>query len=83
MAVGFDLTTGEPLRGGPLRVWLLNGQEEQDDIDRRVAAVRFHYHTSEADLAELARIQPHSCFSRLSQADLGATGLFFVVEKAP
>jgi hypothetical protein len=51
MAVGFDLTTGEPLRGGPLRVWLLNGEEEQDEIDRRVAAVCLHYHISEADLA--------------------------------
>jgi hypothetical protein len=50
MAAGFNPTTGEPLPGGPLRVWLINGEEEQDEIDRRVAAVCRRYHISEADL---------------------------------
>jgi hypothetical protein len=34
MAVGRDLMTGEPLKTGPLRVWMLNGEEVQDEIDR-------------------------------------------------
>ena len=50
MAAGFDLTTRVPLPGGPLRVWLLNGEEEQDELDRRVAGVCQHYRVTEADL---------------------------------
>jgi hypothetical protein len=50
MAAGHDLSTGAPLPDGPLRVWLLNGEEEQDELDRRVAAVCQHYRISEADL---------------------------------
>jgi hypothetical protein len=50
MAAGFDPTTREPLPGGPLRVWLLNGEEEQDELDRRVAADCQHYRISETDL---------------------------------
>jgi AAA domain len=50
MTAGFDLTTRVPLPGGPLRVWLLNGEEEQDELDRRIAAVCQHYRISEADL---------------------------------
>jgi RecA-family ATPase len=50
MAAGFDLATREPLAGGPLRVWLGNGEEDQDELDRRVAAVCQRYRISEADL---------------------------------
>src|SRR4051812_18032836 len=37
MAAGRDLSTGEELAPGRLRVWLLNGEEDQDELDRRVA----------------------------------------------
>jgi hypothetical protein len=47
MACGRDLLTGEPTV--PLCVWHLNGEEEQDELDRRVAAVCQHYGISEAD----------------------------------
>lgn len=50
MSAGFDLVTRDPLPGGPLRVWLLNGEEEQDELDRRVAAVCQRYLVSRADL---------------------------------
>jgi RecA-family ATPase len=50
MSAGFDLATREPLPGGPLRVWLGNGEEDQDELDRRVAAVCQRYRISEADL---------------------------------
>jgi AAA domain len=50
MAACFDLVTRDPLPSGPLRVWLLNGEEEQDELDRRVAAVCQRYRVSEADL---------------------------------
>ena len=38
MAVGRDLMTGEALPSGPLRAAYLNGEEIQDELDRRVAA---------------------------------------------
>jgi hypothetical protein len=39
MAVGRDLVTGDELRSGPLRAAYLNGEEVQDELDRRVAAI--------------------------------------------
>jgi SAM-dependent methyltransferase len=36
---------------------------------------------TEADLAELKRTQVHPCFSRYSEQDLAARGVFFVAEK--
>ena len=50
MASGRDLVTGKPLPGGPLRVWLLNGEEDQDELDRRVAAVCQRYRVTQTDL---------------------------------
>ena len=50
MAAGRDLMTGQPLPGGALRVWLLNGEEDQDEMDRRVAALCQRYGITEADL---------------------------------
>jgi AAA domain len=43
MAVGRDLMSGELLPSGPLRAAYLNGEEEQDELDRRVAAVLQHF----------------------------------------
>jgi RecA-family ATPase len=39
MAVGRDLMTGKDLEKGPLRAWLINAEEMQDEIDRRISAV--------------------------------------------
>jgi hypothetical protein len=39
MAAGRDLMSGEPLPSGPLRASYLNGEETQDELDRRVAAI--------------------------------------------
>jgi hypothetical protein len=38
MALGRDLSNRLELASGPLRVWLLNGEEDQDELDRRIAA---------------------------------------------
>jgi hypothetical protein len=50
MAVGFDIATKDALSGGPLRVWICNGEEDQDELDRRVAATCQHYGITQADL---------------------------------
>jgi RecA-family ATPase len=50
MAVGRDLATREALPAGELRIWVCNGEEDQDELDRRVAAVCQHYGVSKADL---------------------------------
>jgi hypothetical protein len=50
MAFGRDPMTATPLPGGPLRVCLLNGEEEQDELDRRAAAVCQRYRVSRTDL---------------------------------
>lgn len=49
-AVGRDLATGQALPCGPLRVWYLNGEERQDELDRRLAATCQHYGISHADI---------------------------------
>ena len=50
MALGRNLMTGEPLLDGPLRVWILNAEEDRDELDRRFAATCQHYEIKEADL---------------------------------
>jgi hypothetical protein len=50
MAIGRDLMTGEALPRGPLRVLVLNGEEDQDELDRRVAAICQRYEISQSDL---------------------------------
>jgi RecA-family ATPase len=50
MAVGFDIATKEKLPAGELRVWICNGEEDQDELDRRVAAACQRYGISQADL---------------------------------
>lgn len=50
MATGRDLATGGPLPVGTLRIWALNGEEDQDELDRRVAAVCQRYEVSQEDL---------------------------------
>jgi AAA domain len=55
MACGRNLLTGEPTT--PLRVWLLNGEEEQNELDRRVVAVSQHYGISETDCGDRLLVQ--------------------------
>src|SRR5262245_16988420 len=50
MALGRDLMTKIALPSGPLRVWVLNAEEDQDELDRRFAAVCQLYKVSQADL---------------------------------
>jgi RecA-family ATPase len=50
MAVGSNLTTNDPLACGPLRVVLLNAEEDQDELDRRAAAICQRYSVSKSDL---------------------------------
>jgi hypothetical protein len=51
MAAGIDLSTRAALPSGRLRVWLVNGEEDQDELDRRIAAVCQRYRVTASDLA--------------------------------
>jgi hypothetical protein len=50
MTAGRNLKTGEALPCQPLRVGLLNGEEDQDELDRPVAATCQCYGITESDL---------------------------------
>jgi hypothetical protein len=54
MTVGRNLMTGEQLPSGPLRAAYLNGEEVQDELDRRVAAICQHF-----------ELKPQDCGGRL------------------
>jgi hypothetical protein len=47
MACGRNPLTDEEIT--PLRAWYLNGEEDQDELDRRVAAICQHYGITETD----------------------------------
>ncbi len=49
MTVGRNLLTGEELPCGPLRAAYLNGEENQDELDRRAAAICQRYEITAAD----------------------------------
>jgi hypothetical protein len=50
MGIGRDLLTGDQL-AEPLRVWDLNAEEDQDELDRRLAATCQHYSITKAMIA--------------------------------
>jgi AAA domain len=50
MAVGFDIATKDILTEGKLRVWVCNGEEDQDELDRRVSATCQHYGITQVEL---------------------------------
>lgn len=54
MAAGRDLVLGTLLECGPLRAAYFNGEETQDELDRRVAAICQHY-----------KLRPEQCMGRL------------------
>jgi hypothetical protein len=54
MAAGLNLLAGTPLEVGRLRVAYVNGEENQEELDLRVAAICQHY-----------RIDPQQCVGRL------------------
>jgi hypothetical protein len=51
MTVGRDLMSGEPLPSGPLRVACFNGEEVQEELDRRVAAICQRFNVKPEDCA--------------------------------
>ncbi len=54
MAAGRDLLADRPLESGPLRAASFNGEETQDELDRKVAAIMQRY-----------GIKPEDCAGRL------------------
>src|SRR5436190_7374605 len=50
MVTARNVTTGKALPHEPLRVVYLNAEEDQDELDRRVAAICKRYGVTEADL---------------------------------
>lgn len=55
-AEALALATGRPLLGiappGPLRVWLWNGEDPPEEIERKIAAACIHYGITAADLGD-------------------------------
>lgn len=51
-AIGRNLLTNESIPVGPLRVWIHNGEDPQEELDRRVAAVMLHYRVHPEDLGD-------------------------------
>jgi hypothetical protein len=49
MAAGRDILRGKPLESGPLRAAYLNGEENQDELDRRLAAILQRYQITADD----------------------------------
>jgi AAA domain len=50
MALGHGLLTGDRIEAGPWRVGVLNAEEPQHELDRRVAAILKHYKVDRAEL---------------------------------
>jgi AAA domain len=50
MSVGVDIATKAVLPEGKLRVWVCNGEEDQDELDRRVSATCQRYGITRDDL---------------------------------
>lgn len=42
-ACGFNLLTKEQIPVGPLRVWVHNGEDPPDELERRIAAILIHH----------------------------------------
>jgi hypothetical protein len=55
MACGRNLLTGEEIE--PLRAWNLNGEEDQDELDRRVAAICKRYNITERSCGDRLFVQ--------------------------
>jgi hypothetical protein len=49
MATGRELSGGQPLPAGAMRVGILNAEEDQDELDRRIAATCQLYGITEAE----------------------------------
>lgn len=57
MAVGRDLLQGgEALPVGPIKVWLHNGEDPMEELQRRFAAVIQHYGITREDIADRLRV---------------------------
>ena len=56
IAEALAMASGKPLLGvepkGQFRVWLWNGEDPQDELDRRIAATIRHYGLTEADVGD-------------------------------
>jgi len=52
MSAGRDLLTGQALECGPLRAAYLNGEENQDELDRRAAAICQRYGITHEDCGD-------------------------------
>ena len=71
-AVGIDLVTKQELPSGGLRAWIVNGEEDQTELDRRVAATCRHYGVTIGDLGGRLFVQSvRSKSLRLTSSDGG------------
>jgi RecA-family ATPase len=54
MAAGRNLLTGDKL--DPLRVWIVNAEEDQAELDRRIAAICLRYNVSKRECGDRLRV---------------------------
>ena len=57
MAAGCEIASGEPLPSGLMRVWVINAEEDQNELDRRFAATCQHYGITQSDLGDRLFVQ--------------------------
>jgi hypothetical protein len=51
-AIGRNLLTNESIPVGPLRVWVHNGEDPPDELERRLAAIFMHYRIQPEDVGD-------------------------------
>lgn len=57
MAIGRDLLNdGKPIPVGPITVWVHNGEDPYEELERRVGAVRLHYQIGDEDIGDRLRL---------------------------
>jgi len=50
MAVGFDLDNRQPFKRGPLRVWYINVEDPEEEVERRFQAILKRYEVTDEEL---------------------------------
>jgi hypothetical protein len=57
MALGVDLLNGrEPLPLGRIRVWVHNGEDPYEELQRRIGAIAIHYGITDEELGDYFRV---------------------------
>lgn len=83
MALGRDLLNdGAPIPVGPISVWLHNGEDPYEELERRVGAVLLQYKIDPADLGDRLRITSGRDMRIVVAAELDGGGKLLVASEA-